>query len=108
MRRVLPGHPIVELPRDHPLLSVFYEIDELVQVPNVQQGIEGGRTWERDGYFPALRGIFDESGRLMVVINWNTDLGDAWEWADHPYYPLRFSNFAYQMGVNMIIYGLSH
>lgn len=108
MRRVLPGYPIVDLPPDHPLMSVFYEVDELVQVPNVRQGMLGGPTSERDGYVPALKGIFDDDGRLMVAINWNTDLGDAWEWADNPYYPLKFSNFAYQMGINLIIYGMSH
>jgi hypothetical protein len=44
----------------------------------------------------------------MVVINWNTDLGDAWEWAESPYYPLVFSTFAYEIGTNMIVYGMSH
>jgi hypothetical protein len=106
--RVLPGYAIVDLPADHPIRSSFYEIDELLQVPNVRQGTMGGRTWEQDGYEPALRGIFDEMGRLMVVINWNTDLGDAWEWAEDPWYPWRFSNFAYKLGVNMIVYGMSH
>ncbi len=106
--RVLPGYAIVELPLDHPVLRTFYDITELVQVPNVRQGMMGGPTWERDGYEPALLGIFDEKGRLMVVINWNTDLGDAWEWAENPFYPLKFSNFAYQMGVNLVIYAMSH
>jgi hypothetical protein len=44
----------------------------------------------------------------MVVINWNSDLGDAWEWAENPYYPLEYSTFAYEMGVNMVVYGMSH
>jgi hypothetical protein len=44
----------------------------------------------------------------MVVINWNTDLGDAWEWAENPYYPLQRSTFAYEMGINFIIYAMSH
>ncbi|MEM7351828.1 MAG: DUF4159 domain-containing protein [Acidobacteriota bacterium] len=105
---VLPEYSIVDLPLDHPVLHVFYDISEIVQVPNVHQGRMGGATWERDGYFPALRGISDENGRLMVVINWNSDLGDAWEWAEDPYYPLQFSNFAYQLGVNLIVYGMSH
>lgn len=105
---VLPGCEIVDLPPDHPLLHVFYDIPELVQVPNVHQGRSGGPTWERDGYFPALRGISDDEGRLLVVIIWNSDLGDAWEWAEDPYYPLHFSNFAYQLGVNLIVYGMSH
>ena len=105
--QVLPGYPIVDLPMDHPILSTFYEIDEILQVPARGRGMYGRPTWEEDGYVPALKGIFDEKGRLMVVINWNTDLGDAWEWADDPMYPLRFSNFAYQLGINMIIYGMS-
>ena len=106
--RILPGQKIVDIPRDHPLFNCFYNIREIVQVPNVGQGIAGGPTWEKDGYTPVLRGIFDDKGRLMVAINWNTDLGDAWEWAENPYYPLRFSTYAYQMGVNFIIYGMSH
>ena len=44
----------------------------------------------------------------MVLVNWNTDLGDAWEWADNPYYPLRFSNFAWQMAINFIVYSMTH
>lgn len=108
IRAVLPEYAIVDLPLDHPLLHVFYDISEIVQVPNVHQGRSGGPTWERDGYFPALRGISDDEGRLLVAIIWNSDLGDAWEWAEDPYYPLEFSNFAYQLGVNLIIYGMSH
>jgi Domain of unknown function (DUF4159) len=106
--RVLPGYPIVELPRDHPVFSVFYDIGQILQVPNVGQGRSGGPTWEKDGYVPHVRGIFDENGRLLVVINWNTDLGDAWEWADDPYYPIKYSTFAYEMGINTIIYAMSH
>ncbi len=108
MRRVLPEYPIVELDLDHPLFSAFYDIDEILQVPGRFQGRRGGRTWEGDGRVPHVRGIFDEHGRLMVVINWNTDLGDAWEWADDPYYPLKYSTYAYEMGVNMIVYAMSH
>ena len=107
-QRILPGHEIVDIPHDHPIFTCFYNVEQIVQVPNVGQGIAGGPTWEKDGYHPELRGIFDEQGRLIVVINWNTDLGDAWEWAENPYYPLRFSTYAYQMGVNFIIYGMSH
>ncbi len=108
MQRILPGHPIVDIPLDHPIFNCFYDVNEIVQVPNVGQGMQGGPTWESDGYYPAVKGVFDEDGRLMVVINWNTDLGDAWEWAENPYYPLKFSTYAYQMGVNFIIYAMSH
>lgn len=108
MRRVFPEHPIVDLPLDHPIFRSYYQIDRLIQVPNVSRGMAGGATHERDGFVPAARGIFDSHGRLMVVVNWNTDLGDAWEWAEQDRYPLRFSTFAYQMGVNFIVYAMSH
>jgi hypothetical protein len=107
MRLVLPEYHIVELAPDHPLLRTFYSIDEVLQVPNVWQGRNGGPTHERDGYVPHLRGVFDQSGRLLVLISWNSDLGDAWEWAEDPYYPLRFGNYAYRLGVNAILYGMS-
>ncbi len=108
IRTVLPEYAIVDIPLDHPLLHVFYDIDEIVQVPNVGQGRSGGPTWEKDGYIPAFRGIMNEEGRILVAIVWNSDLGDAWEWAEDPFYPLRFSNFAYQLGVNLMVYAMSH
>ncbi len=108
IRTVLPEYSIVDIPPDHPVLHVFYDIDEIVQVPNVGQGRSGGPTWEKDGYIPAFRGIMNEEGRILVAIVWNSDLGDAWEWAEDPFYPLRFSNFAYQLGVNLIVYAMSH
>ena len=109
IRKVLPEYEIVDLTLDHTIFTTFYEIDEILQVPNVGNGVRGGPTWEcRERCFPMVKGIHDDEGRLMVVINWNTDLGDAWEWADNPYYPLRYSTYAYEMGVNFIVYAMSH
>ena len=108
IRSVLPGYEIVDLSLDHPIFTAFYEIDEILQVPNVRNGVRGGPTHQSDGYVPMVKGIHDDNGRLMVVINWNTDLGDAWEWADNPYYPLKYSTYAYEMGVNFIVYAMSH
>ena len=105
---VLPGYEIVDLSLDHPIFTTFYEIDEILQIPNVGNGIRGGPTHQADGYIPYVKVIHDDNGRLMVVINWNTDLGDAWEWADNPYYPIKYSTYAYEMGVNMIVYAMSH
>ena len=107
IRRVLPDHEIVELPPDHPIFSTVYQVSEVIQVPNVDQGIWGGPTHEQDGYVPRVYGIFDEQDRLMVVINWNTDLGDAWEWAEQAAYPLKYSTYAYQMGANFIVYAMT-
>ena len=108
MRRVLPEYPIVEVPLDNPVFHMVYNIEEVIQVPNVGQAARGGPTWEQDGYQAHVRGIFDDKSRLMVIINWNTDLGDAWEWAERPEYPLKYSTFAVEMGINFIVYGLSH
>ena len=107
MARVFPDRPIVDVPLDHPVFHAYYDIAEIVQVPNVYQA-SGGTTYEYDGYVPRVRGIFDPQGRLLVLVNWNTDLGDAWEWADDPGYPLRYSNYAYKLGVNAVIYALSY
>ena len=106
--RVLPEYQIQELPLDHPVFTTVYDIDSIVQVPNVGNGTRGGRTWEQDGYVPHVRAIFDDNGRLMVAIHWNTDLGDAWEWADNPYYPLKYSNYAWQVAINFIVYAMTH
>ena len=108
MQKVFPEYPIVDVPLEHEIFHNFYDIDELIQVPNVGNGMNGWATYERDGYEPFVKGIFDEEGRMMVIVNWNTDLGDAWEWAENPYYPLKYSTYAYQMGVNFIIYAMSH
>jgi hypothetical protein len=115
IRRVLPDRSIVEVPRDHAIFRSYYDIDEdIVQVPNIRNGSAitrgwpGARTFEQDGYEPHLRGIFDEDGRLMVAINWNTDLGDALEHAESPEYPLEFSTFASRLFLNLIIYAMAY
>jgi len=108
MSLVFPNHPIIDLDLDHPVFNTVYDIDEILQVPAYGRGRWGGGTSERDGYVPYVKGILDDDGRLMVIINWNTDLGDAWEWAERHDYPLQYSTFAFQMGVNMIIYAMSH
>ena len=107
IRRVLPEHPIVDIPLDHPIFNTVYNIEEIVQVPSIGNA-QGGPTWERDGYEPQVKGIFDDDGRLMVIINWNTDIGDAWEWAESPYYPLRYSTYAIEITINIIVYAMSH
>lgn len=113
MARVFPGRQIEDLPLDHPLFNAYYDITEVRQVPQVglARRIAVGwddRTWECAGCTPQVRGIFDDERRLMVVINFNTDLGDAWEWAEDAYYPLEFSTYAFEVGVNMIVYAMSH
>lgn len=108
MARVLPEYPIVELPMEHPAYRAYYQVDTVLQVPAVRWSGDYSRTWEQDGFHARNFGIFHEDGRLMVAINWNTDLGDAWEWMEQPHYPLRLSTYAYQVGVNYIVYAMSN
>ncbi|MGH7506040.1 MAG: DUF4159 domain-containing protein, partial [Longimicrobiales bacterium] len=105
--RVLPEYPIEELTLDHPIFSAYYVVKKILQVPSINN-IRWGQTSECGACQPHVLGIHDENGRLMVIINWNTDLGDAWEWAEQPDYPLMYSTYAFQMGVNFIIYAMSH
>lgn len=107
IRRVFPDRPIVELSLDHPIFHQFYDIDEILQVPNIGNA-RRGMTSEKGGITPRIFGIFDDDENLMVVINWNTDLGDAWEWSERPEYPFLYSDFAYQLAINYIIYAYTH
>ena len=62
----------------------------------------------KDGVVPHWRGIYDDDDRLMVAINWNMDLGDAWEHADVPEYPEEMTALAYRYAINYIIYSMTH
>jgi hypothetical protein len=105
MRRVFPDKRIEDIGLDHPVYSAYYDIEEVVQVPAVNNIYQ---RMECYNCFPEVKGMYDDDGRLMMMINFNTDLGDAWEWAEDPRYPLDLSTYAYQMGANMIVYAMSH
>jgi hypothetical protein len=64
--RVLPDRKIVEIPLEHPVFHQFYDIDEILQVPSINN-VMRGYTYERDGFVPHVRGIFDDDERLMVL-----------------------------------------
>ena len=107
MKRVFPDRPIVEIDDQDEVFHVLYDVDQKVQVPGIQY-VRSGRTFEGDGVEPHWRGIYDDKGRLMVVINFNMDLGDAWEWADLPEYPEPWTALAYRFGINYIVYAMTH
>ena len=87
MKRVFPDRKIVDLPPEHPIFHCFYQIDELSADARASGSFLQGRTWEKGGYVAHLRAIEDDSGRAMVLINWNTDMGDGWEWSNAAEYP---------------------
>ena len=107
IRRVYPDKAIVDVTLDHPIYSAYYDIDQVMQVPAINNAVYG-YTSECGPCEPQVKGMYDDEGRLMVIINHNTDLGDAWEWAENPRYPLKYSTYAYEMGANMIVYAMSH
>ncbi len=107
MERVFPDRPIIDIPEDDAAFHVIYDLDQRIQIPSMQF-LYTGVTWERDGYTPQWRGIYDDDGRLMVAINFNMDIGDAWEHADWPEYPENMTALAYRFGINYLIYAMTH
>jgi Domain of unknown function (DUF4159) len=107
MHRVFPDRAIVDIPLNDSLFHLAYDLDEQIQIPGIQS-VYSGQTYERDGYTPHWRGIYDDEGRLMVVINFNMDLGDAWEHADAPEYSLQYTTRAYKYAINYILYAMTH
>jgi Domain of unknown function (DUF4159) len=107
MRRVFPDRPVVEIPENHETFHVAFDLNQRVQIPGVA-ALMNGQTYEQDGVEPHWRGIFDDNGRLMVAINFNMDMGDAWEHADTPGYPHHFTALAYRFGIDYVLYTMTH
>jgi len=100
-----PGLP--DIPDNDPIFHTLYDLDDRFQVPG-EQYVNTGRTYEKDGYVPKWRAIRDDRGRVIVAICHNMHLGDAWEWSDVPEYPERFASMAFRIGLDYIIYGMTH
>jgi hypothetical protein len=107
MKKVLPNRPIVDLPNSDPIFHTVYDLDDKYQVPG-EQFVYSHLTYEKDGYQPHWRGIYDDKGRLMVAICHDMDLGDSWEHADNPLYPEQYSALGFRIGVNYIVYAMKH
>ncbi|HTR48156.1 MAG TPA: DUF4159 domain-containing protein [Verrucomicrobiae bacterium] len=107
MRMVLPDRPIEDLNDNDEIFHVLYDLGERFQVPG-EQYVQTGRTYEKDGYVPKWRAIRDDKGRIIVAICHNMHLGDAWEWADSPEYPEKFASMAFRVGMNYVMYGMTH
>ncbi|MGE0443883.1 MAG: DUF4159 domain-containing protein [Vicinamibacterales bacterium] len=112
--RVLPptDFPIRDVPLDHPIYRTHFEVKELPQIPSIQfWRTSGGGTSERgiDSAEPRMRAIFDERGTIMVLMTHNTDISDAWEReGEDPRFFYNFSPDGYAVGINVIIYALTH
>jgi hypothetical protein len=99
LERVLPGARLVELDQTHPIYDSFFRID-----PHEF-------SYPVYGVPPNYFGVFednDPSRRLMLVVNYNNDIGEYWEWSDTDFIPIELSNEAYKLGVNYTVYGMTH
>jgi len=111
MRKVLPNHSIVDLgPQRDEIFHALYDLDVLTQIPgerhlyragdgSIRAQLQGEQKWA---------GIYDDAGRLIVMINFNMDMGDAWEHADDAHYPQPMTALAYRFGINYLIYAMTH
>ena len=100
MRRVIPDGRFVKLDNTHRIFRSFFQVEDI-------EGIVHPMTGIRPSYY-ALYEDNDPSGRLMVVANFDNDVPEYWEWSGQGLYPFDASNEAYKLGVNYVIYGLTH
>lgn len=111
MRRVYPEQVITEIDDNDPVVNLLYTIRERVMIPglrHLRRG-PGGTTVVQPQYSPPhWRALHDTKGRLVVAINFNQDVGDAWEHADMPEYPEQMTSLAYRFGINYILYAMTH
>lgn len=107
MTRVFPNRPIVELPQNHEIFSLVTPVDHFTQIWGIILR-NSGVTYENEGRIPRWRGIFDDEGRIMVMINHNMDLGDGWEHANDPRYPTELTALAYRFAINYVVYAMTH
>lgn len=116
LKQIFPDREPVELELDHPIFNMVFEIDMKPQIPAVGWAIRGrdsGITheWNKPGTeTPHYRGVYDDDGRMCMVICFNTDLGDGWEEeGTDPWYFKTFSEkYAYPLGINIIFYAMTH
>jgi hypothetical protein len=97
MKMAFPDRSLEELPRNHPIFTCFYDISSLFPIPPYNRGL-----------IPQYLGMNDDTGRLMMVVDYNNDLSEYWEWSNDPLMPIEQSNEAYKYGVNYVMYALTH
>jgi hypothetical protein len=99
MRRALPDVRFVDLEVAHPIFHSFFEIKSL----DIPQAYVGGE--------PIFRGVFEDNDpnkRLQIIVNFNTDISQFWEWSGLGLRPIADTNESYKLGVNYIVYGMTH
>jgi Domain of unknown function (DUF4159) len=107
IHKIDPEFEIQDLPLSHPIFHSYLDVEEVVQVPNVYNA-QRGVTSEKGGIVPHYMGVLNKKGRVVGFISRNCDMGDAWEWINDPSYPVKYGLPAYKVGINVVIYAMSH
>jgi hypothetical protein len=105
--------PIDLEPPDHPIWHTFFDVTKIPQLASINTWRRSGgdtiERWNDTGGPPNVRGIADEHGRLLVVMAHNTDLPDAWEReGEDPQYFYSFSPESYAVGIDLLLYAMTH
>jgi hypothetical protein len=111
LQRILPEYTVIDVPRDHRLFNTFYVVTEIPQIPSMQHWTRsGGNTAEfGEENPPHMRAVFDDEGRILVLMTHNTDIGDGWEReTDSEVFFQLFSPPAYGIAMNVAIWVLTH
>jgi Domain of unknown function (DUF4159) len=106
VRQALPDKDGQEIPDGDPIFHVVHDLTHRIQVSGYN--IVRGNPYEDGGIEPHWRAVRDDKGRIVVAAWHNQDLGDAWEWADAPEYPEPLALEAFQVGVNYVVYSMTH
>jgi hypothetical protein len=107
IQKINPEFEIQDLPLSHPIFHSYLDVEEVVQVPNIYNA-QRGVTSEKGGIVPHYMGVVNKQGRVVGFISRNCDMGDAWEWINDPSYPVKYGLPAYKVGINVVIYAMSH
>lgn len=110
IKRVFPDREPEEVPLDHEIFHIVYDIKEKPMVPSVHAYMGGYRTERYDADQAHYRAIYDDQGRIMAFICHNTDLGDGWEreGVDEGYFREYSEKFCYPLGINIVTYAMTH
>ena len=108
MKQVFPDRPVVEIPDGDSILHTVYDLSDRIQIPGQAHLREGCKNCYDGGRGAHWQGIYDDKGRVMIAITYNSDVGDAWEWPDDPYYPEKAASSAIRIGVNYVVYSMTH
>src|SRR5271167_3985725 len=105
MKMVCPDRPIVDIPNNDPIFHTVFDLDDRYRITGAEHLAVGYKLDGKDAHWMAIR---DDKGRIMVAISFNSDIGDSWEWSNNPQYPQKFSDLGIRIGVNYVVYAMTH